>query len=331
MAKKINKRVWRYIQAYAYIVIGCLAAAFGGAVFLTPCNIVAGGITSIGIILNHYLEPLFGFDTNSLVSAIFQVLTLLIGWLILGKSFGFRTAIASVLFIGFYALFNELKVGEALGLAPAYELAKNADVTEAAGTLTLMAIAGGALQGAGVGISYLGGGSTGGTDIPGRILAKFTSVKEGTSVFIIDSALIIIGIIVFRNFMLGLIAVLTAFVSALALQAVYSGLSAYLVVDIISDKYKEIQEYVHTQMENDGHASTIIHAQGGYSGQEKEMLRVVIYKKEESKFKSAIYEIDPSAFIVISQAKSTHGYGFDPLTAKPAVNSLKKKEKKEKK
>ncbi len=331
MAKKLNKRVWRYIQAYAYIVLGCLVTAFGGAVFLTPCNIVAGGITSIGIILNHYLEPLLGFDTNSLVSAVFQVLALIMGWLILGNSFGVRTAVASLLFVGFYALFNELDVGSALGLSKAYEVARTADVTESAGTLTLMAIAGGALQGIGVGVSYLGGGSTGGTDIPGRILAKFTNIKEGTAVFIIDSILVIVGIIVFRNFMLGIIAVLTAFVSSVALQAVYSGMNSYLVVDIISDKYKEIQEYVHTKMENDGHASTIIHAQGGYSGLEKEMLRVVIYRKEESKFKSAIYEIDPNAFIVISQAKSTHGYGFDPLLAKPAINAKKKKDKEKKK
>ena len=328
MAKKINKRALRYVEIYALIILGCAIAAFGGAVFLTPCNIVSGGVTSIGIILNNYLEPLLGFDTNSLVSAVFQVVLLVLGWLILGKSFGFRTAIASLLFIGFYALFNELDVGSALGLSAAYDLSTTASVTEAAGTLTLMGIAGGALQGIGVGIAYVAGASTGGTDIPARILAKFTNIKEGTAIFVIDAALVIIGVIVFHNFLLGIIAVLTAFVSSLAVQVIYNSFSSYLVVDIISDKYKEIQEYVHTQMENDGHASTIIHAQGGYSKVEKEMLRVVIYKKEETKFRMAIYEIDPSAFIVISQAKSTHGYGFDPLLAKPAIKSKKKKEEK---
>ncbi len=329
MAKKINKRVWRYIEAYALVVIGCLITAFGGAVFLTPCNIVSGGVTSIGIILNNYLEPLFGFDTNSLVSAVFQVALLLVGWLVLGKSFGFRTAVASVLFIGFYALFNEFNIGHLLGLEEAYAQATSASVTEAAGTLTLMGVAGGALQGVGIGIAYLGGASTGGTDIPGRILAKFTNIKEGTSIFVIDGALIIVGIIVFHNFLLGIVAVVTSFISSTALQMVYSSMNSYLIVDIISDKYKEIQEYVHTQTENDGHASTLIHAQGGYSKTEKEMLRVVIYKREEAKFRSAIYEIDPTAFIVISQAKSTHGSGFDPLVARPAVKIKKKKKDKE--
>lgn len=325
MAKKLSKKTKRIIINYTMIVFGCLISGFGAAVFLTPCNIVSGGITSIGIIVNHYLEPVVGFDTNSLVSVILQVLFLILGFIVLGKSFSFKTIVASILFVGFYSLFMTINTGSLLGLDNAYQIANNADITDSAGILLLMGVAGGALQGIGVAITYLAGGSTGGTDIPARIIAKFTHSKESGPLFLIDCVLVVAGMLVFRNFLLGLIGVLTAFVIAAALEVIYGSLNAYLVFDIISDKYLEIQEYVHSRMENDGHASTLIHAQGGYSKVEKEMLRVVVFKREEATFRSVIYSIDPTAFIVVSQAKSTHGDGFDPLQAEVAYKIKKTK------
>lgn len=325
MAKKLSKKAKRIIINYAMIVLGCLISGFGAAVFLTPCNIVSGGITSIGIIINHYLEPVVGFDTNSLVSVILQVLFLILGFVVLGKSFSIKTIVASILFVGFYSLFMTINTGSLLGLDNAYQIANNADITDSAGILLLMGVAGGALQGIGVAITYLAGGSTGGTDIPARIIAKFTHSKESGPLFLIDCILVVAGMLVFRNFLLGLIGVLTAFVIAAALEVIYGSLNAYLVFDIISDKYLEIQEYVHSRMENDGHASTLIHAQGGYSKVEKEMLRVVVFKREEATFRSVIYSIDPTAFIVVSQAKSTHGDGFDPLQAEVAYKIKKTK------
>lgn len=311
--KKISSAVvLRYFKEYFLVLLGCFCVAFGDALFITPCNIVCGGVASIGIILNHYLQPLWGFDVNSLVSAIVQVVLLLIGWIILGKDFGFKTIFAGLAFTGFYALLLGINIGQLVGLGEVYAVANSGNVSDL-GVLSLMGIAGGAFQGIGVALSYLGGGSTGGLDIISRIIAKFTAMKEDISAFIMDAVLVTIGIIVFRSIMLGIIGIMTAFICAAAIQMLYITLSSYVVVDIISDKYEEIQDFVHTKMQNNGHGSTIIMAQGGYSGMDKKMLRVVIYHNEETKFRSIIAEIDPKAFVVFTQAKSIHGDGFQPL------------------
>ncbi|MCF0187612.1 MAG: YitT family protein [Bacteroidaceae bacterium] len=326
MASKKNprtKKILRYIRIYSILVLASFVAAFGVAVFLTPVNIITGGITAVGIILNYYLEPLLGFDTNSLVSGILQVVLILVGWLVLGKDFGLRTFIASILYMGFYALLLEFKVGELMGLGDIYAACSSSSVTESAGVLALMSIAGGALVGLGVAFTIVVGGSTGGTDILAKITAKFTKVKTATSMFILDAVLIIVGLIVYKDIMLCIVGVISAFLCAMATEFICSSMDSFLVVDIISDKYKEIQEYVHTKMENNGHASTLIHAQGGYSGVEKEMLRVVIFAREETKFRAVIYSIDPTAFIVVTRSKSTHGTGFDPLVARAAYKEQK--------
>ena len=315
--KLTKEQIRRYAKEYALVTLGCLLVALADALFITPCNIVCGGVASIGIIINHYLEPLWGFDTNSTIAAIAQVVLLLVGWIVLGKDFGFKTAYACLAFAGLYAALMAINIGPKIGLSEVYATAKNHELSNT-GPVILMGLAGGAVSGVGVAVSYIGGGSTGGLDVLCRITAKFTTIKEDVSSFIFDAILVIVGIVVFRQIIPGLIGILTAFVCAVAVQYVYIYLSSYIIVDIISDKYEEIQDYVHKEMGKGkmGHGTTLIDSVGGYSGAPKKLLRVVIYHYEEVEIRDLIARVDPNAFVVFSQARGINGEGFDPLQAR---------------
>ncbi len=305
--KKMTKaEKLRILRNYSLVLLACVVLSFGDAAFITPCNIISGGVASIGIIANHYLEPLLGFDTNSMVVAIVQVVLLIVGFLILGKEFAMKTAFASLVYPAIFALFMWLDIGNALGLSVMYERVASGDV----GYSILAGLFGGALVGTGVALGYLGNGSTGGLDVISGIIAKYNDVKQDVSGFIIDATLVIVGIFVYRNIVSGLIGILSAFACALAVQYIYISLNSYVIVDIISDKVEEIKTYIHQEME---HATTIVDVEGGYTGEKRTMIRVVIYHEEQAELRQLVADVDPKAFMSITTAKAINGEGFEPL------------------
>jgi uncharacterized protein YebE (UPF0316 family) len=201
-----------------------------------------------------------------------------------------------------YALLFRFNVAGALGLS----------ALEGKGTAELMlaGIFGGALAGAGVAVSYLGNGSTGGFDIISFIIAKYSEMKQDVSGFIIDASLIVIGMICMRDPIQGLIGILAALSCAVAVQYIYVNADTFVIVDILSDHYEEIQDYIHKDMD---HATTVIDTIGGYTGEKRKMIRVVIYQVETAELRSKIAEIDPKAFVSFTQAKTINGEGFEPF------------------
>lgn len=313
--KKLNKSVaLTIIKNYVVVALGCLILAFGDAAFLTPCNIVSGGVSSIGIILNYYLKPLWHFDTNSLFVAIIEIGLLFLGLAVLGKRFAARTAFASLVYPAFYAIFLGVNIGKLIGLQPMYDAINAAktsgNIGEGLGFLLLAAFFGGALVGTGVALGYLGYGSTGGLDVIAEIIAKYTDMKQDISGFLMDALIIVVGICVFGDMINGLVGVLAAFCCALAVQYVYVYLNSYVIVDIISDKHQVIQDYIHKEMD---HATTIVETVGGYTGEPRKMIRVVIYHNETGELRSFIGSVDPKAFISFTEAQTINGEGFEPL------------------
>lgn len=312
--KKLTKaEKLRILRNYSLVILACIVLAFGDAAFITPCNIVSGGVASIGIIVNHFLEPVVGFDTNSLVVAIVQVVLLIIGLIVLGKEFAIKTAFASLAFPAIFALFMWIDIGNLLGLGTLYAKVAEGDV----GYLILAALFGGALVGSGVALGYLGNGSTGGLDVVSEIIAKYSDIKQDVSGFIIDATLVIVGIIIYRNIVSGMIGILSAFACALAVQYIYISLNSYVIVDIISDNVEEIKNYIHNEME---HATTIVDAEGGFTGEKRKMIRVVIYHDEQAELKQLVANVDPKAFMCITTAKAINGEGFEPLMVRSHPN-----------
>jgi uncharacterized membrane-anchored protein YitT (DUF2179 family) len=321
LRRRISKsKILTEIKNIIFVILGCSILAFADAAFLTPGNIISGGVVSVGIICQYYYAQgphwLFGLtDINDVVVTAVQAILWLIGWFTLGKKFSLNTLVASISYPLIYALLFRLNIGGVLGLDALF------DGSGKTAELMLAGIFGGALAGAGVAISYLGNGSTGGFDIVSFIIAKYSEMKQDVSGFLIDSSLILIGMICMRNPIQGLVGILAALSCAIAVQYIYVNADTFVIVDILSDHYEEIQDYIHKDMD---HATTIIDTVGGYTGEKRKMIRVVIYQVETSELRTKIAELDPRAFVSFTQAKTINGEGFEPfiIPRKPTLHRV---------
>jgi len=293
-----------------FVLVGSLVLAFADAAFLTPCHIVSGGVLSVGIILNFFIEAAVGVDVTSFIVLGVQAILWIVGLLTLGKRFSIETLLASLAYpLFFLALHNNFfDVSVATGIATALNIVPGASIET--GSLIICGLFGGALAGAGVAIAYLGNGSTGGFDIVSFIIAKYSEMKQDVSGFIIDSSLVIIGMACIQDIRMSLIGIISALACAVAVQYIYVNSDTFVIVDIISDHFDEIEDYIHKEM---NHATTIINTMGGYSGEERKMIRVIIYQVETTELRNKIGEIDKNAFVSFTQAKTINGEGFEPF------------------
>lgn len=312
------------------VVFGCIIFAFGDAAFLNKWDVVSGGVSSVGIIVDYFVEPLLGFGIRDIVVAVVQVALWVLGLFVLGKKFSIKTAIAMVVYPAFYALFYRIDIGSLMGLGILYPQLGGGSLNEYVlqsqdiGNLIICAACGGILDGVAVAMAFLGNASTGGFSIISSILAKFTSIKEDVSSFFVDAILILISTLARLNqpsigiYCLG--GIISAMACSLAIQFIYINADRYVIVDVISDKYEEIANFVFKELD---HSVTLLDAIGGYTSEKRKLMRVVINKSEKIELQQKIADVDPNAFVCITKASTINGEGFIPLP--------KKKEKKEEK
>ncbi|MCQ2798525.1 MAG: YitT family protein [Bacilli bacterium] len=305
--KYTKKQIRNEIKNTLLIVLGSFLVACGVAFFIEPSNLVTGGVTTLGIIINTALHSLLGdFNIVDIVVWVVQILLWGAGFLFLGKRYAMRTLIASVLFPAFNTILFRFVQPALVNANVGLELLYTSDTT----SKLLVALFGGLFVGGGIGVAYLGNGSTGGLDIISAIVAKHFGIKEGIIGFALDAALVLGGLFIYKEMVPALLGVLSAIIMGITIQFVYSNTSSHVIFEIISAKCDEIQKYIHENMD---HTTTEISIVGGYSKENKTMLRAVVYHTEQIDLKKKIAEIDPNAFIVIVTAKAIKGIGFDPL------------------
>ncbi len=317
--KPTKKEVLREAKNLLLVILGCFILAFASAAFLEPLNIISGGVLSIGILINSVVEPLIGFNVSDIVVAVTNVIFWLLGFLFLGAKFSLRTLLSTLLYPAFFSLLMRTGFMDMIGISSFVD--KSGD----AAYLLLAGLFGGFLTGAGVAVSFLGNGSTGGVDVLALILAKYLPVREDIWSFLIDATLIIAGVAYYQDILVCLIGILTAFCASLAIQFIYIRGNSAVIVDVITDHLEEIKNWVESELE---HGTTIIPAIGGYSGKKRDILRVIVNKDEINSLRLKIADIDPHAFVSMTQAATIHGEGFKPLLTKGMKHYLvlKKKE-----
>lgn len=296
-----KKRVLKLVNNYVAIVLGTFLLSFGSVIFLTKAELVAGGVSGIAIIIQHFVDVAI---YDYLVAGL-TVLFWLIGLIFLGKDFAFKTALSSLLYIGFTFLFKRVQFFDNLALTFAGK--------QDAGNLILCGIFGGVFIGGGVAITFLGGGSSGGIDVLQLLLSKYTGIKESVSGFLIDGIIILVGMFSMQLWVQSLCGILSSFVTAALIEIVYIKNQTAYQVDIISDKWEEISRYAQDELER---GATIIHAQGGYKGEERVILRVVFDRFQYEKIKKYIASVDPKAFVTYTQTNAVFGEGFKKHTKK---------------
>lgn len=283
----------RWIMSYLSLIAGCFLLAIGYAFFMTPYKITPGGIYGISIVLHHK----FGFPVG-MGALCFNLPLTLIGLWLLGPRFGLKT------FIGFTltALFTD----GAIWLWGSDPLNLHDEVL-------LAAIFGGVIIGVGVGLIFKARASSGGTDVVASILAKYTRLPLGSMQMAVDSVIVVIGFLAFQDWKIPLYSFLTIFLMGRIIDVIMHGFSDDKSVLIISDKNEEIRKRIIYDLHRGG---TILNGKGMYSRNDKEVLLSVVNRREVPDLQQYIFEIDPTAFIVILDSHEIIGQGFKSLAEK---------------
>lgn len=269
------------IVDYVYVIVGAAVIAIGFNVFLLPNQVASGGVSGISTILHG----LFGWNPG-IVQYAFNIPLFIAGVLLLGKKFGIKS------FIGTIAL-------------PFIVLLTNSWEPWTDNPL-LGALFGGIVVGLGIGLVFKGNASTGGTDLLAQIITKYTGLTLGTSVLLIDGIIAISAAVVF-DLEKGLYALIGLYVTTKTIDIIQLGFSQSKMVYIITLKQDEVREAIYAEINR---GVTKLQAFGGYTGEARPVLMVVVYQTEFTKLKQLIKSVDPSAFVIVSDAYEVLGEGF---------------------
>ena len=299
------------------IVFGCFLVAVAFVIFINPYNMVPGGIYGLALVL-HNLFPSVQVGTFGYMFDVPLILTALI---LFGGKLGGRTIFASFITPGIMNLLDKLVYpNEAAieALDPALLLGGDINLS---GDLMLAAIIGGCFSGVGVGIVIRNNAATGGTDITGMLLHKFAKMKFANGVLLSDAIIVLMGLIVIgfgvgtegpgAGVLLSLYSGVCIFVNAKVLGYTIDGASRDKLLYIITDEHSEdMRNYILKDLDRGG---TYIKAKGMYTNNDKEMIFLVVSRKEVRNVQHKIKEFDANAFVVVTDAYDTFGQGFKPF------------------
>ena len=289
-----------------FFVAGALIDAVAGNVFTAPNHIAPGGITGIGTMLNYLFQTPIGM-VNMIINIPIIIWAIIeIGYKLVAKS------IAAI--IVFSVAIDTLAL-----VLPAYD-----------GNPFLAAIFGGVLEGIGLALVFMRGSTTGGTDMIARLLGKhFRHLSMGKLMLAVDLIVIAASALVYQKLESALYAIIAIFVSTRIIDTILYGTDSGngKLYFIISKKSDEIRRRI---LEDIDRGVTIIPIQGGYSGQDGEMLLCAVRRYEVAKINDIIHTADRDAFVIVGEAGEITGEGFrsassDDKTLREIIRSLQKR------
>lgn len=313
--QNIKKTIYRYLL----IILGSALIALSSVWFLIPFNIVNGGVSGIGIVFKNAFN--LNENQTNLTITILQLALFFLGYFLLGASFTLKTLIATIFYplflYGFTAIYDNVPLN--------WHLAQTLNPTIQSEPLAFMiaTIVGGGLVGVGVGITFAGGGSTGGVDCLGLFAAKKFHIKASITTFIIDFLIILANCFVSNDLATILVGIISAYMMAALVDKTYITSSKSFMAFIISDKYQEINNQIINYLPR---GTTLVKCLGGYTNKDKTMIQVAFNYEEYDNLQNLVYKIDPHAFMTICQASEINGYGFKRISIKTPKQEKNNKE-----
>ena len=266
------------------ILVGCALFSLGFSVFLVPSGLNAGGVSGIAMI---FVEIFHIGTVGGFVAAMNIPLFVLAAFLVGRKFF-----LGSLFGMVFLSVFIDL-----FAIIPPLELDP-----------LLCALYGGALAGAGLGIVFAVGASTGGSDIIVRILKKrWQNIPVGRISIFIDMTVALLTGIVFGDIACALYSGVAIFVTGKVIDVVVYSFDYSKVALIISDHYQEVAERIATQLDR---GATFLKGEGSFTGTEKTVVLTAVKKQQLAELKRLVSEIDPKAFVIVQEAHQVLGDGF---------------------
>lgn len=280
--KKLLK-VKEFLIDMIYLTLGCAIMAIGTAVFLLPNQLSTGGFTGIATIFYY----LFHFSMGTVILAL-NIPFFILAFFKIGKKLVIKSIIGTSLLSFFIDLFEKIP------------------------TLTndrlLACIYGGIFIGFGLALVLKANASTGGTDLITYIARAYRPyIKTSSIIVVVDVIIIGLNVIFFKKVEIGLYSAISIYLMGKMIDIVFEGINFTKMVYIISQKYEEISKEIDNQLQR---GSTGIYAKGMYTNTDKMMLMCVGARNEVVRMKQIATQIDPKAFIIISNARETWGKGF---------------------
>lgn len=271
----------RHTLDYLYVFIGSFFIALAFNAFLLPNNIASGGVAGISTIT----KALFDWEP-SIVQWALNVPLFISGVLILGKNFGIKSFVGTVVLPLFVYLTRNLSVATDNSL--------------------LAAIFGGMLVGIGIGIVFKGRASTGGIDLAAQILHKYTRIPLGVCVALLDGMIVLTATVVF-SLEEGLFALIALFLTSRTIDIVQVGFNTSKTLIIITKEPEKVRQAL---LEDIDRGVTLLKGAGGFTNEKRNVLMCVVQQNEYSKTAQVIRSIDTDAFVVVMNATEVLGEGF---------------------
>lgn len=278
------KKAFQTVYWFAKIIAGCCLFALGFNLFLSPHDLNAGGISGLSMILVH----LMGFGSVGSITVLMNLPLFIIGGIKVGRKF----------FIGSLAgLLTSSVALDLLAQLPAPDVDP-----------LLAALYGGLLCGLGLGLVFVNGASTGGSDIIVRLLKmKWQNVPIGTINMVFDLSVATLTGLAFWNVGSALYSGVAIFVTGQVIDAVVYRFDYSKVALIISDHYEAIAQRINHDLDR---GATYLSGEGSYSHNPKTVILTVVKKQQVAELKRLVVQIDPDAFIVVQEAHQVLGEGF---------------------
>ena len=288
------KHILPLVKDYVYIVIGLVIYAIGFTCFMLPYEITSGGVSGISGLIYYST----GFNA-AFSYLIINVFLMLIAWKTMGWQYCLRTLFATLV-ITFLIDYGQTLITDESGA-----------MLKIIGEQKFMAcVLGGCLEGLGLGLTFLAGGSTGGTDIIASAINKHHSISLGRLLLIMDIVVVSCNWVVIHDIETLVVSYSTMFVSMNMVDYVINGARQSVQFMIISDRYEDIATRISNELER---GCTVMEANGWYSKQRKPVLLVMAKKYERRDIYRIIHHEDPNAFVTMSNVEGVFGEGFDKI------------------
>lgn len=316
---------WAWWRSWMLIFLGCVLMGTGFVLFVNPYNFVPGGVYGMGIVL-HNIFPSVQVGTFGYM---FDIPLMLTALLVFGGQFGTRTVVAALFTPGFMNVLTRLVYPDAAAvesLDPALLLGGRLDLSN---DLLLTCLFGAVVIGVGQGIVVRQQATTGGTDIVAMLLQKFAGIKFSTGIFLADGFVVLSGLVVIgfglgtgeadpNGWMLTLYSLITIYISSRVIAYLLDGASYDKLLFIISDHHEELKRFIIDDLDR---SATYIKSKGMYTDSLRDMIFLVVSRKEVRLVQHKIKEIDPKAFVVVTDAYETFGEGFKQFPEKNEIQA----------
>lgn len=278
------QKIYKSILEILKIAVGCALFGLGFNLFLVPNELNAGGLSGLAMIIVHVL----GIGTVGTVTAIMNLPLFAIGGLKIGKKFFFGSLIGMVLSSVFLDAFARLPIPQTEPL--------------------IGALYGGVICGAGLGLVFVSGVSTGGSDIIVRLLKlKYQNVPIGTISICFDLCVVVLTGLMFWDITPALYSGIVIFITGQVIDAVVYRFDYSKVALIITKEYDKVAQVISDEL---GRGATFLHGEGTYRQEATKVVLTAVKKQQLADLKRLVVEIDPDAFIIVQEAHQVLGDGF---------------------